>query len=201
MMNLEEKRYRVNCLRQKSTEVSLIFDEILELGELYLGLRQNTHAEDNLKQAIDIDPIAPRPRFLLCLVLLGFNQPTATLLDTNQSNEFKIQYQWLKSNCSDLLEVQWLSYLVELDQLSKIGDWRKALETGSIAVCEFPDNYLLQFMYAVALLHFGRTNELKRSDYEVALLHMRLASELNPDFEPAIKNVPTLEDLMAKAKA
>lgn len=169
------------------------------MGGHHLALGQNAHAEHYLRQAIELDPEAPRPRLLLCLALLGFNQPVVS--SQTYREEIESQFDWLQRNRSGAPEVEWLGHYLELEHSMRRGDWQSGIGQGRIAVEKFPDNYLLQFMCGLALIHFGQTDGLTRGDFREALRRIRMSVELNPEFEPAVKNVRVLEDLAARAPA
>jgi tetratricopeptide (TPR) repeat protein len=194
----EQKQARVHELRQTIGQRKPSYAEALELGELCLALDQIAHAEEYLQHAIELDLTAVRPRMLLCLLLLGFNRPV--LNPHPDTDEIQKHLTWLCDHHPDLPEVRWLVHYFELDRLAQAGDWKTAIQRGNVAVSEFPDNYLLQFMYGMALIYFGDTKRLTRADYRLAIHHMRLAAELNPNYEPAAKNIKALEDLAAKAR-
>lgn len=191
----EQQEARLAELHRAVSQRKPTFDEALELGELHLALGQNAHAADYLQQAVDGDPRAPRPRLLLCLALLGFNQQVVS--SRTYADEIKTHFQWLQKNHPDMPEVEWLGYYLELERLAKDGNWKRGVERGRMAVEKFPENYLLQFMYGLALARFGRLEGMSREEYKQALHRFRIAAELNPNFEPAVKNVRALEEYLA----
>ncbi|MCX7682368.1 MAG: hypothetical protein N2508_10495 [Anaerolineae bacterium] len=193
----EQRRARLNELKQIISRRAPDYAEALELGELSLTLGQVAHAEEYLRCAIELDPAAMRPRLLLCLALLGFNQPA--LNPYPDTDEIQKHFTWLREHHPDLPEVQWLTHYFELSQLMQKRDWKTAIQRGSTAVSEFPDNYLLQFMYALALVRFGDIEGLTQADFRRAIHHMRLSAELNPGYEPAVKNIRALEELADRA--
>lgn len=193
----EQREARLNELRQTLRQRTPSYEEALELGELSLTLGQVAHAEEYLRYAIELDSTAMRPRLLLCLALLGFGQPI--LNPYPDTDEIQRHFTWLRDHHPDSPEVRWLAHYFELDRLRKEGNWKAAIKRGSQAISEFPDNYLLQFMYALALVRFGDIKKLKQADFRLAIHHMRLSAELNPNYEPAVKNVKALEELAAQA--
>ena len=187
----EQRQIRIDELRLIAARRQLLGFERLEIGELFLASGRPALAEEQLRKAIDLEGTAPRPHVLLALAILGFNRPTLpTQVDPN---DFREQVDWLRTNHPELPETRWLGFYDELNRLWEARDWRRGIAVGATAVDQFPDNYLLQYYYAMALLHFGKTDELKRQDYKEALRHMRISAELNPIFEPAVKNVSTIE--------
>jgi tetratricopeptide (TPR) repeat protein len=193
----EHQEARLKELRQALGRRKPTFAEALGLGELCLALGWTAHAEEYLRQAVELDPAAARPRLLLCLSLLGLNQPR-TDSELNDE-EIKGLFSWLQENHPELPEIGWLGYYLELNRLLRAGDWRGGIECAQAAKGAFPENYVLRFMYGLALVHFGDTKGLRREDYMAALREMRMSAELNPNFEPAVKNIRALAQLAAEA--
>lgn len=194
MSTRQRQEARVKELRRFMSTRGLTFDEAMELAKLHTTLGQNAHAEECLREAITLNPNAPQPRILLCLSLLGFNRQTAS--SRMYEDEIREHYDWLNQHHPHLREVEWLGYFLEMERFMQKQDWRRGVETGRFSVEKFPENYLLQFMYGLALMHFGDTRGLDVQDYREALRHFRLSAELNPEFEPAVKNVIALENYL-----
>ncbi len=190
----QQQEARVKELRRAVVGRTPTFDEAMELAKLYTNLGQSAHAEEYLRQAIALNPDAPQPRILLCLSLLGFNRPTTS--SRMYADEIREHFNWLYQHHPRMREVEWLGYFLTMEYFMEAQDWRRGLETGRLAVEKFPENYLLQFMYGLALVHFGDTDGLDAQDYRQALHHFRLSAELNPEFEPAMKNASALENYL-----
>ena len=196
---------RLTTVQQKQSRLSKLANEIgrkpptkeqmMELGELTLGLGQTAQAVNYLRAVIKLDPEAAHPRLLLCLALLGFNQPGVE--SSVHAREIGMHVAWLKEHYVDFPPVRWLSYYLEMQRLSRIGDWPRAVAVGKQALDEFPNNYLLNSMLAAALLRFGKTAGLTKQDYQMALKYMKKAAELNPDYTPAVRNSRALEKKIA----
>jgi tetratricopeptide (TPR) repeat protein len=114
--------------------------------------------------------------------------------------EIKGLFNWLQENRPELPEIGWLGYYLESERLLCAGDWRGAMKCGQAATEAFPENYVLRFMYGLALIHLRDTTGLRREDYMMALREMRMSAELNPNFEPAVKNIRALVQLAAEAR-
>jgi len=198
LTNEGQKHERIQALAAQAQGRGLTAAENTELGELYCELGQTAPAIRAFREAISQAPDLPAPRLLLCLALLGYNQ---RLAETDlRGRDFQEHFQYLKKHHPDLPHLRWMELYIEMGALSKSGNWRKAQQVGEKAISEFPDNYLLQFMYALALLRFGDTEGLLRPALEKAQHHMRLASELCPAYEPAAKNVEALRELVLKSR-
>lgn len=191
---LQQQEARIKEIQSAIKGRNSTFSEAMELARLFMAVGKNAHAEDCLRRAIELEPNAPHPRLLLCLSLLGFNRQAAS--SRVYEDEIMKQYAWLHEHHRDLPEVEWLGYFLELERLMWGGDWRRGIEKGAAAVEKYPDNYLLQFMYGLALMHFGDTKNLKPEDYRKALHYFKLSAELNPEFVPAVKNASALEDYL-----
>jgi tetratricopeptide (TPR) repeat protein len=85
-----------------------------------------------------------------------------------------------------------------MQRFSHSGDWPRAMAFGKKSIEEFPDNYLLHAMLAVATLRFGKTETLTKADYQAALKHMRIAADIDPDYTPAVNNIRALEKIIVK---
>ncbi len=191
LTTVQQKQSRLSKLANEIGRRPPTMEQMLELGELTLGLGQSAQAVNYLRAVIKHDAEAAHPRLLLCLALLGFNQPG---IDSSvHAKEIGLHVAWLKEHYVDFAPVRWLNYYLELQRLSRTQDWPRAVALGKQALDEFPDNYLLNAMLAVALLRFGKTAGLTKQDLQVALKYMTKAAELNPDYTPAIRNSRALE--------
>lgn len=192
---------RLTTTLQKQSRLSKLANEIgrrppsveqmLELGELTLGLGQAAQAVTYLREVVKRDPEGSHPRLLLCMALLGFNQPGVD--SSVHAREIGLHVAWLKEHYVDFAPVRWLNYYLELQALARSGDWPRAVALGKQALDEFPDNYLINSMMAVALLRFGKTVGLTKQDYQIAQKFLKAAAELNPDYTPAVRNSHALE--------
>lgn len=194
----EQQQARIHDLCQTIAYRAPAYGEATELGELYLALGQPAEAEAALRLAINSNPSAMRPRFLLCLALMGFNQPVLT--SKMSEDEFQAHCRWLHTHYANVPGVRWLGFCVELDRMYQEGDWQPAKELARAASAEFPDNYILQFMYGLALLRFGDTDGLTRADLQMGLDYLQLAARLNPNYEPAMKAAAFILDLIPQAE-
>jgi len=196
---------RLTTIQQKQSRLSKLANEIgrkpptkeqmMELGELTLGLGQTAQAVNYLRAVIKQDTEGAHPRLLLCLSLLGFNQPGVE--SSVHAREIGLHVAWLKEHYVDFPPVRWLSYYLEMQRLSRTGDWPRAVALGKQALDEFPNNYLLNSMLAAALLRFGKTIGLAKADYQMALKYMKIAVEMNPDYTPAVRNSHAIEKKIA----
>ncbi len=198
---------RLTTIQQKQSRLSKLANEIgrrppsvekmLELGELTLGLGQAAQAVTYLREVVKRDPEASHPRLLLCLALLGFNQPGVD--STVHAREIGLHVAYLKEHYIDFMPVKWMNYYLEMQALSRTGDWPRAVALGKQALDEFPDNYLLNSMMSVALLRFGKTAGLTKQDYQMALKYMVKAADINPDYTPAVRNARAIQKKLAIA--
>jgi tetratricopeptide (TPR) repeat protein len=191
----EQKRNRIRELRELSQSEELSADGRLELGKLLFATGEIPSAEDNLRQAVELNPDSAQARILLCLALMGFNQAVGNCL--RKSDEATANIEWLMAKHPGLPEVRWLGQVLELERLQNLRDWPSAIECGRMATAQFPDNYIVHFMHSVSLAAFGeRDPNGHKEDLAAALRHARLAVGLQPAFEPARKNMKTIEELL-----
>jgi tetratricopeptide (TPR) repeat protein len=193
---VEEKRSRLSKLSHEIGRKPPSVTQMLELGELTLGLGQNHLAVDYFRAVIKEEQDDPHPHLLLLLTLLGFNQPRVE--SEMHAREIGKLIVWLKESAPNAPSTRWVNYYLELQRLSRGGDWPRAIAFGKKSIEEFPDNYLLHAMLAAAMLRFGKTEGLTKADYQGALKHMRIAAEIDADYTPAVNNVRALEKIIAK---
>jgi tetratricopeptide (TPR) repeat protein len=196
LTTIQQKQSRLSKLALEIGRKPPTPEQMLELGELTLGLGQNAQAVNYLRAVIKHSPEAAHPRLLLCLALLGFNQPN--IESSVHAKEIGLHVAWLKEHYVDFPPVKWMNYYLEMQRLSRTGDWPRAVALGKQAVDEFSENYLLQSILAAALLRFGKTAGLSKQDYQMALRYMKQAADLNPDYTPAVRNIKVLEKMIAK---
>lgn len=187
----QQKQSRLSKLANEIGRRPPTVDQMLELGELTLGLGQAAQAVTYLREVVKRDPESSHPRLLLCMALLGFNQPGVD--SSVHAREIGMQVAWLKEHYGDFPPVRWMNYYLELQALARSGDWPRAVALGKQALDEFPENYLLNSMMAVALLRFGKTAGLTKQDFQIAQKFLKAAAELNPDYTPAVRNSHALE--------
>lgn len=193
---VEQKKSRLSKLSHDIGRKPPTVEQMLELGELTLGLGQNHRAVDYFRAVIKVEQDDPHPHLLLLLTLLGFNQPRVE--SEIHAREIGKLIVWLKENAPDAPSTRWVNYYLEMQRLSRAGDWPRAIAFGKKSIEEFPDNYLLHGMLAVAMLRFGKTASLTKADYQAALKHMRIAAGIDPDYTPAVNNVRALEKIIVK---
>lgn len=193
---VEQKQSRLRKLSREIGHNPPTVTEMLELGELTLGLGQNHNAVGYFRAVIKVEKEDPHPHLLLLLSLLGFNQPR--IESEMHAKEIGRLIAWLKETAPDAPSTRWVNYYLAMQRLSRSGDWPRAINLGKKSIEEFPDNYLLHAMLAVALLRFGKTETLTKADYQAALKHMRIAAEIDPDYTPAVNNILALENIIAK---
>jgi tetratricopeptide (TPR) repeat protein len=196
LTTVQQKQSRLSKLAVEIGRKTPTVEQMLELGELTLALGQNAQSVNYLRAVIKHTPEAAHPRLLLCLALLGFNQPNVE--SSVHAKEIGMHVAWLKEHYVDFPPVIWMNYYLEMQRLSRTGDWPRAVALGKQSVDEFPDNYLLHSILAAALLRFGKTAGLSKQDYQMAMKYMKLAAELNPDYSPAVRNVKALEKMINK---
>ena len=202
-LSSEQQNERIVDLQKSANKRELSAIQALELAELLFFEQKTEHAREYLRKAIDLDPDLSKPRVLLLLSQIGFNE--------EQGNEFCDQkeidehFEWLKTHHPDLYETKWLDYYFQaVDMLeNRDRDRARCIQVCAAGVEEFPENYLLHTYYAMSLCDDIWPNQPMGDaveNYALALKHFQLSAELNPRFMPAVKNIDAVKDLLRAAK-
>ncbi|NDJ54849.1 MAG: hypothetical protein GYB68_17400, partial [Chloroflexi bacterium] len=171
--------------------------QLAELGGLHASLKLNGLAEWYLSRAIELDETNSQAHLSRLIVLITGNT-TGAPVGAKVQWRARIQrsLDWLNANAPELPETQWIALWLDLYDCFEEREDQRGIRIGEEAIRRFPENSLLHFYTAFALIRYGQTTGLPRERLRQGQYHFQLAAELDPTNNIAATNAQALAQML-----